>query len=177
MLIVRFFLLFFIIFIPCSNGEIINNKKIINKDVDIWRISCKEDEMLNDIECRLFLEITEGTTLFINPKTNKILLVSTDGYYNKRFFVRVDNNKLIKSKPFINNKYNIVDFENSDTSEIFSQIMQGQKFYIRFTIKDNLSVNGFKEITAKFYLAEFQKALVYYNKQVNKYNFTINNID
>ena len=46
--------------------------------------------------------------------------------------------------------------------------------YLRFTIKDNTSVNGFREITAKLSLTEFQKALIYFNKQINKYNFNVN---
>ena len=178
MVFIKYIFIFFILFIHQTKAEIIENKKIINKNFDIWNVSCEDDEMLNDIRCRLFVEITEKTTLFINPQSNenKILLVSNDGYYDKKFYVKVDNNKLIESQVFNTSKYNIVNFTQANINSIYSQLQKGQYFYIRFTIKDNSSVNGFKEITAKFPLAEFQRALVYFNKQVNKYNFTtINN--
>ena len=179
MLIVRFFILIMIIFISQANSEIIENKQVFNKKFDIWNISCEEDEMFNNIRCRMFVEITEKTTLFINPESNenKILLISEDGYYDTKFFIKIDNNKLITSQNYTNNKYNIVNFNKNDVDAIYSQLKNGQNFYMRFTIKDNLSLNGFKEITAKFSLVEFQKALAYYNKQVNKYNLTINNIN
>ncbi|MBR2140786.1 MAG: hypothetical protein IJ853_00310 [Rickettsiales bacterium] len=172
----RKFLLLLILFATTAKAEIIENKKIINKSFDIWNISCEDDEMLNDIRCRLFVEITEKTTLFINPLSNdnKILIVSADGYYDRKFYIKIDNNKLIESQVFSNNKYNMVNFAQADINSIYSQLQRGQHFYIRFTIRDNSSANGFKEITAKFPLAEFQKSLIYFNKQVNKYNFTNN---
>lgn len=177
MLVIRFLFFFLILCNNVFSAEIIENKKIYNKTFDVWNISCEDDEMLSEIQCRLFVEITANTTLFINPMSNdnKILLVSKDGYYERRFFIKIDNNKLFESKQYTNNKYSIVSFDQSSINSIYSQLKNGQHFYLRFTIKDNSSVNGFKEITAKFPLAEFQKALVYFNKQVNKYNFTINN--
>ncbi|MBO4956245.1 MAG: hypothetical protein J6C50_00175 [Rickettsiales bacterium] len=176
-MIIKILTIFLVFFIQQAKAEIIENEKIFNKTFDIWNISCEDDEMLNDIRCRLFVEITAHTTLFINPQSNenKILLISNDGYYDRKFFIKIDNNKLIESQIFANNKYGIVNFSQNDINTIYSQLMKGQNFYIRFTIKDNSSANGFKEITAKFPLAEFQKALVYFNKQINKYNFTINN--
>lgn len=174
------YFLFFIVFnINYTKAEIIENKKIINKSFDIWHVSCEDDEMLNSIRCRLFVEITAGTVLFINPYSNEnpILLVSEDAYYDRKIFVKIDNNKIITSQPALNNKYSMIVFSQNDLKTIYNQIRTGKIFYIRFTIKDTTSPNGFKEITAKFSLAEFQKALVYHNNQINKYNFTINNIN
>ena len=95
MIFINYIFIFLILFIHQAKAEIIENKKVFNKNFDIWNISCEDDEMLNDIRCRLFVEITEKTTLFINPQSNenKILLVSNDGYYGNKFFVKVDNNK------------------------------------------------------------------------------------
>ena len=88
----RKFLLLLILFATTAKAEIIENKKIINKSFDIWNISCEDDEMLNDIRCRLFVEITEKTTLFINPLSNdnKILIVSADGYYDRKFYIKIE---------------------------------------------------------------------------------------
>lgn len=175
------FRIFFTIFLCLgsisANAEIIENRRVIGKEFDVWNVSCEDDEMLNYIRCRLFVEITEGTTLFVNPQseTNPILLVSNDGFFDRRFFVKIDSNKLVTSSTFTNNKYGIVDFNIADLKNIYNKIQTGNFIYVRFTIKDNSSVNGFKEITAKISLTEFQRALVYFNKQINKYNFTINN--
>ena len=172
-----FAILFLTLWCSFANAEIIENREIINKKFDIWTVSCEDDEMLNYIRCRLFVEITDGTTLFVNPQStqNPILLVSNDAYFDRRFFIKIDNNKLITSNDFINNKYGIASFNSADLKTIYNQINTGNFIYIRFTIRDNSSVNGFKEITAKISLAEFQKALIYFNKQVNKYNFNLNN--
>jgi hypothetical protein len=176
-------LLFLTIFVwtiqSSATAEIIENKKILNKSFDVWNVSCEDDEMLGEIACRLFVEISEGTTLFVNPNSseNKILLVSSDAYYGRKIFVRVDNNKLISSQIFVTNKHNIVNFEANDLKTLYSQIKTGKDFYIRFTIRDILSPNGFREITAKLSFAEFSKALAHYNVQMSKYNFTINNVN
>ena len=159
-----------------ARAEIIENRKIVNKNFGIWNVSCEDDEMLNYIRCRLFAEITEKTTLFVNPQSNnnKILIVSEDGYYDRRFFIKIDGNGLITSNNFAINKYNLVSFNQKDINKIYDQIQNSMNMYLRFTIKDNTSVNGFREITAKVSLVEFQRALAYFNKQINKYNFNIN---
>lgn len=152
-------------------AEVIDNKKITNKEFDIWRVSCEEDEMLENIRCKLFVEITDGTTFFVNPNgENEILIVSKDAYFGKNVFLKVDNGKLIESKPISDLKYGIINFEKNDITKIYKQIQNGQYIYIRFSIKDNSSIDGNREITIKFSLSEFQKAFAYYNKQINKYN-------
>ena len=174
----KFYILLVFLFCCASiKAEIIENREVTNKKFDVWSVSCEDDEMLNYIRCRLFVEITEGTTLFVNPQSteNPILLVSNDAYFDRRFFIKIDSNKLITSNDFINNKYGIASFKSNDLKTIYDQIHTGNYIYIRFTIRDNSSVNGFKEITAKISLAEFQKALIYFNKQINKYNFNLNN--
>lgn len=135
--------------------------------------------MLNEIDCRLFVEVTGGTTLFVNPLSNEnpVLISSKDAYYEKRMYVKVDANRLIASQPININKYGLINFTQSEMKALQNQIKNGSNLYIRFTIKDLTSPNGYREITAKISLAEFPKALVYHNNQMNKYNFTINNIN
>lgn len=177
---ILFFLAIIILFnLNSAEAEIIENKKVLNKSFDLWNVSCEDDEMLNDIDCRLFVEVTGGTVFFVNPLSNEnpILISSEDSFYNKKMYIKVDNNKLISSLPIIGNRYNIVGFNQNDLKTIFNQIKSGKYLYVRFTIKDITSPNGFKEITAKISLAEFQKALIYHNNLVNKYNFTINNFN
>lgn len=153
-----------------SWAEIIDSKKIINKDFDVWRVSCEEDEMLGKMRCRLFVEVTGDTTFFVIPnENNKILIISKDGYYGKSVFIKVDNNKLLVSKSLSDLKYGAVEFSKTDLDLIFKQMQTGKFVYLRFYIKDKVSVNGYKEMTVKFSLNEFKNALDYYNKQIKKY--------
>lgn len=163
-------LLIFISFNSSILAEIIDNKKITNKDFDVWRVSCEEDEMLGKIRCRLFVEITNETTFFVVPYVkNKILMISKDGYYDKSVFIKVDNNRLLESKPISDLKYGIIEFNESAGDLIFRQMQIGKFVYIRFYVKDKSSVDGCKEMTVKFSLDEFKDALDYYDKQINKY--------
>lgn len=165
------FLYLFIFFNSHIYAEIIDNKKITNKDFDVWRVSCEEDEMLGKIRCKLFVEMSNNTTFFVSPKgVNKILVVSKNIYYDKGIFLKVDNHSLIESKPFSDVKYGVVEFNKSDIELIFKQMQTGKYVYIRYYIKDKSSVDGFREITLKFSLNDFKEALDYYNKQINKYN-------
>jgi hypothetical protein len=159
-----------------ADALIIENKKVVNREFDIWRVSCQDDEMLSEISCRLFVEVTDGTTLFVNPHSsdNPILLTSKDGYHESKYFIKLDKNELITSRPLAGSRYGIVNFSPEDLQSIYRQIKEGQNFYIRFTIRDITSPNGYKEITAKFSLAEFHRALNYFENQVNKYNLNIN---
>lgn len=153
-----------------SLAEVIDSKKIINKDFDVWRVSCEEDEMLSSIRCRLFVEITNDTTFFVTPNgNNKILIISKDGYYDKSVFIKIDNNELLASKPLSDLKYGAVEFNKADPESIFKQMLTGRFVYLRFYIKDKVSINGYKEMTVKFSLNEFKNALDYYNKQIKKY--------
>lgn len=177
---ITFFLALIILLnLDSAKAEIIENKKVLNKSFDVWNVSCEDDEMLNDINCRLFVEITGGTVFFVNPLSieNPVLVSSEDSFFNKKMYIKIDGNRLISSLPITGNRYSIVNFNQSDLKLISNQIKTGKYLYIRFTIKDITSPNGFKEITAKISLAEFQKALTYHNSQINKYNFTINNFN
>jgi hypothetical protein len=161
--------------IACStvcHAEIIDNEKIIQKKFDIWAVSCEDDEMFYKIRCRMFVEVTNGTTIFVNPNSisNKLLFVSTDAYPDTKAYVKVDNGKLYESDVIAQNKYNFIRFQTPSIKELYELMRTGEYFFIRFTIKDILSTNGYKEITAKISLAEFQKAFVFFLNQRNKYD-------
>ncbi|MDR2777430.1 MAG: hypothetical protein LBB24_01515 [Rickettsiales bacterium] len=154
-----------------ARGDVIANKNITNRDFGIWNVSCEEDEMFENVRCIIFVEITEETTIFVNPyNVTPVLVISKDSYPGKAVFVRIDNNKLIASKPTQDGKYGIVSFEAKETKNMFEQIQSGNYFYIRFAMKKSTFPEGFREITVKFPLSEFRKAFTYYEKQVNKYS-------
>jgi hypothetical protein len=120
----------------------------------------------------MFVEVTNGTTIFINPNSisNKLLFVSTDAYPDTKAYVKVDNGKLYESDTIVQNKYNFIRFQTPFIKDLYDSIRTGEHFFIRFTIKDTLSTNGYREITAKISLAEFQKAFVFFLNQRNKYD-------
>ena len=155
-----------------SFGEIIDNRKLENKKFDVWSVSCEDDEMLSEIRCRLFVEITNGTTIFVNPysKGNKLLFVSHDSHYGTKAYVKVDENQLVSSEIFSQNKYNFIKFSQNIIDDLYNKLQTGKVFYMRFTIRDTLSPNGFKEITVKISLDKFINALSYFVKQRGKYD-------
>ncbi|MDR2760680.1 MAG: hypothetical protein LBB09_02425 [Rickettsiales bacterium] len=167
-----FVILFFGVFASNAGAEVIDSKKVIGKRFDVWNVSCEDDEMLSKIKCRMFVEITSGTVMFINPNnsSDKILFVSTDAYTDTKVYVRIDGEKLYESEPIIQNKYNIVKFQTPILKELYDMMRVGEYFFMRFTIKDTMSAVGHKEITVKIPLAEFQKAFVFFLNQRNKYD-------
>ena len=166
------FCFIFLNFFNTSFGEIIDNKKIESKKFDVWSVSCEDDEMLSDIKCRLFVEITNGTTLFVNPysKENKLLFVSNDSHYGTKAYIKIDDDRLVASEIFSQNKYNFIKFNQNILNDFYNKLQTGKVFYMRFTIRDTLSPNGFKEITVKISLDKFINALSYFVKQRGKYD-------
>jgi hypothetical protein len=153
-------------------AEIIDNKKIIDKKFDVWSVSCENDEMFYKVKCRMFVEITSGTTMFVNPNSvsNKLLFISSDVYFDTKAYVKIDDGKLYESDLIIQNKYNFIKFSAQSIRDLYDEIRVGEYFFIRYTVKDRISATGFKEITAKISLAEFQKAFVFFLNQRNKYD-------
>ena len=171
----KILILFFVCFLCFSykvKAEIIANENIITKKFDIWTVSCKDDEMFSSINCRMFVQVTDGTTIFVNPNSNynRLLIVSNDAFPNTKAYIKVDNSQLVSSESFIQSKYNFVKFTVKQLDFIYNKMRLGKNLYIRFTVKDKLSANGYKEITAKVSLAEFQKAFVFFLNQRNKYD-------
>lgn len=155
-----------------TKAEVIDNKKITNMDFYVFRVSCREDEMFKNIECLVFMEITKETIILLNPHGEyAILMISKDAFPGKMVFMRVDNGRLIKSKPMSDIKYGIVEFEKSDIARLYRQMNGGQYLYIRYFIKDRTRAEGYREITLKVPLGGFSKALEYYNRQITKYGF------
>lgn len=160
--------LFLFVFIFLSNAakaEIIENQKIISKEFGSWVVSCREDAMLAKSNCKFFTEIVEGTTLFINPSNldNKIILISKEILEGSKVVFRIDRNNLINSRIVRKNTYNLIDIDVDSKKEIFEQLRLGKTLYIRFSVKDSSSNTGSKQITARLDLADFVKALSYYN--------------
>lgn len=168
----KFIFILFIFFIKIINSEIIDNKKITTKKFDNWIVSCENDEMFNKIKCQMFVEITDGTTIFVNPnsKENKLLFISKDIYPDTNIYIKIDDNKLYESEITTQNKYNFIKFKQEYLNEMYTQIRTGKILFVRITIRDKLDSNGFKEITVKIPLAEFQKAFVFLLEQRNKYD-------
>ncbi|MDR2077498.1 MAG: hypothetical protein LBP39_00865, partial [Rickettsiales bacterium] len=133
MLSIKYLSIFIILGGAAAWGEVIANKKIVDKKFNVWNVSCEEDEMLGKIRCIMFVEITNKTTILVNPHNNhKILLISKDGYSGKNFSMKVDNGKLIVSKPLSDEKYGIVNFSDEDLKNLFEQIKSGSNLYMRF---------------------------------------------
>lgn len=159
------FLFLFAVGINFATAEIIDNQKVTNKEFGSWVVSCKEDVMLNENSCKLFANILDESTLFVNPNNarNKIVIISKEILNGDKIIFRVDKNNLIESEIANDNRYNIVEMSIEDKGQLLEQMKTGNNLYARFNIRDDSNKNGTKQITARFNLADFSKALIYYN--------------
>ena len=172
----RYLFLFFVILINNSfSSEIIDNIKEEKKEFKDWNVSCQEDIMLNKIKCRLYSNFYKNTSsIYIQPNNiiaNQAVILIPNALLNSTVSIKIDKNNIIESDIIDNSsQYGIIPFSPKIQKKIFNQIQNGDILYIRFFIKDLKSKNGKKEITNKISLMEFQKALLYYETQMNKFN-------
>lgn len=163
--------IFFIVFVNFSDikAEIIQNEVLINKEFGSWIVSCKQDIMFDKKDCKLFTEITAGTVLFINPnvENNKIVLISKDIISGSKTVFKVDRYDFVETYEKQNNQYNLVDMDVKAKKTIFNQMKAGNSLFLRFTVKDESELSGTKKITAKLSLADFTKALIYFESRFN----------
>ncbi len=165
----NFLLLFLFIFIVnTAPAEIIDNQKVVNKEFGSWTVSCREDLMLGENNCKLFANVLDGTVIFVNPNNNvnKIVTISKEISEGSNIMFRVDKNELFESDTARNNEYSIVEMDVEDKVKLLEQLKTGNNLYVRLNIKDESSDNGTKQITARFNLADFSKAIIYYNSVV-----------
>jgi hypothetical protein len=166
----KYLLLLFCLKVSSIKGEVIANRKIDNHIFGLWKVSCEDDEMLEQIRCVLFCRPTIETLLVINPYHHKpLLLLSGDSYIPGDFFLRVDNQDLVVSKGLRDERYKIINFAEKDIITLLQQLQHGNNLYLRFRLKDMALAEGFREVTSKLPLKEFQKALLYYQQQLDKY--------
>lgn len=151
-----------------AKAEIIANKSVSNKNFGIWKISCEEDVMLQQVRCKFFTEITEGSILFINSENhnNLVTIISKDIVNNTNMLVKVDGNSLIKSEIVRENPYNVLNFSIENKKQIFKQLKNGNDIFFRFLIQDLGEKDGKKEITVRLDLSQFRSALLYYDSKV-----------
>lgn len=159
------FLFLFVFGINFATAEIIDNQKVTNKEFGSWIVSCKEDVMLGENSCKLFTNILDGSILFVTPNNteNKIVIISKEILNGDKIIFRVDKNNLIESELATDNRYNIVEMSVENKGQLLEQMKTGDNLYARLNIRDDSGKNGMKQITARFNLADFSKALIYYN--------------
>ena len=159
------FLFLFVFSINIAAAEIIDNQKVVNKEFGSWVVSCKEDMMLGETNCKLFTDILDGSTLFINPnnKENKVAVISREALDGSKIIFRVDKDNLIESEVIKNNRYDVVDISIDNKKQLLESLKTGSFLYVRMNVKDSSSKSGSKQVTARFNLADFSKALIYYN--------------
>ena len=120
----NFLLLFLFIFIVnIASAEIIDNQKVVNKEFGSWAVSCREDLMLGENNCKLFANVLDGTTIFVNPNNNanKIVIISKEISEGSKIIFRVDKNEIFESDAARNNEYGIVEMNVENKIKLLEQ--------------------------------------------------------
>ena len=178
MKVVYLILYLFTNYISLYSAEIIENISINEKSFGDWTVSCEQDVMMDNVDCKIFTKFYNNTSsVYIQPNNkiaNQVVIMIPSVLPNTTVKVKIDKNEIITSDIITNiSEYGVIPFSPRKQKTMLSQLKKGNELFIRFSVRDLKSVNGMKEITTKISLFDFQKMLVYYdikmdNSSLNK---------
>lgn len=171
-----FFAIFTCLFFANSfAAEIIDNISKEEKKFGDWTVSCEEDVMMENIDCKIFSTFYNDTSsVYIQPNNkiaNQVVVMIPSVLENTNVKIKIDKNKIITSDVVDKkSEYGVIPFSPAKQKLMLSQLKNGQDMFIRFTVRDLKVSGGMKEITARISLAEFSKLLVYYDLKMSSRN-------
>ena len=163
-------ILFVILYIntnKINSAEIIDNIKIEEKKFVDWDVTCNEDIMVDDVDCKIHSKFYNDTSsIYIQPNNkvaNQVVIMIPSVIENTTVKFKVDKNPIINSDIIETlPAYGVIPFSPNNQKLMFSQLKDGNELYIRFTVRDLKSSGGIKEITVKISLIDMPKILTYY---------------
>ena len=152
--------------------EIINNISREEKKFGDWTVSCEEDVMMEDIDCKIFSTFYNDTSsVYIQPNNkiaNQVVIMIPSVLENTNVKIKIDKNNIITSDIIDKrSEYGVIPFSPAKQKLMLAELKDGQDMFIRFTVRDLKVAGGMKEITARISLNEFSKLLVYYDIKMN----------
>ncbi len=147
-------------------AEIINLQKD-EKKFGEWRVFCETDTMMSVTHCRIGIKFFDNASaLTIEPSNvsfNQFFITIPKIRLGNFLQIRVDQNDLILSELVKEKDFGLINIDEKQKNELFSQMKKGDFLFFRFNIKESE-----KEITAKINLNDFRSAFAYYKDRVSK---------
>lgn len=164
----NFFLLtiifLFIFYKKIAIAEIIEPRNE-EKSFGDWKVYCEIDDMMNTAHCKIATKFYDNSSVIslqpTNHFANQFFIIIPKIKLGSFAKIRVDKNDLILSKNSTSKDFGLINIDNSEKNNLFSQMKNGEYLFLRFNINDSE-----KEITVKLSLRDFMKALGYYNSKV-----------
>lgn len=153
-------------FTPNIQAEIINLQKD-EKKFGEWRVFCETDTMMSLTHCRIGVKFFDNASaLTVEPNNisfNQFFITVPKIRLGSFLQIRVDQNDLILSELAKEKDFGLININENQKNELFSQMKKGDFLFFRFNIRESE-----KEITAKINLNDFRNALAYYKDRVSK---------
>jgi len=156
-------------------AEIVENIKKEVKEFDDWKVICDNDVMLEEIKCKVSARFYNDTSsIYVQPKnkyTNQVVIIIPPAAPVTKVKIRVGENDVVESQEIKKEDFGVVPMEDKYRKNLLKQMkMENGYLYIRFVVKDNVNVEGVKEITERISMAKFSQMLEYYEDRSNLYS-------
>jgi len=170
MLVYRFFYCFTLCLFSSAlfAAEIVDNVQKDRKDFGDWTVVCEEDVMMDKVSCEMFSTFYDGlASIYVQPNNktaNQVVIIIPNAVTSKGVKFRIGKNPTIAAKPIPKPlPYYVIPFSPPQQKLMLEQMKNGSDIFVRFAVADTKNAKNTKDITVKISLAEFQKALSYYN--------------
>ncbi|MDR3289805.1 MAG: hypothetical protein LBT02_00790 [Rickettsiales bacterium] len=169
----KIFLFIVIVFVCNANASIVDNVVKDEQKFGEWTVSCEEDVMYSDIQCKVYTRFyKDEASIFIQPNNkniNQVVIMLPDAMENSVVMIKIDKNSIINSDPVDKkNRYGVIPFSPKKQKSMLLQMKEGDNMLVRFNVRDSKVPGGVREITAKISLAEFGKMLIFYDSKIDK---------
>jgi invasion protein IalB len=132
-----------------------------------WKVYCEIDDMMSSAHCKIASKFYDNSSVIslqpTNHFANEFFIIIPKIKLGSFVKIRVDKNDLIISKNASQKEFGLMPINEQQKNILFSQMKNGEYLFLRFNVNDSE-----KEITAKFNLKDFNKALEYYSNKVFK---------
>lgn len=151
-----------VFFTSLAKAEVIDIRST-EKTFGEWKVFCEIDDMMSSAHCKIAAKFYDkASVITIQPtlkSSSQFFIIIPQIEVGGFVAVRIDRNDLILSNNIAKKDFGLIPLGNSQKDLIFSQMKNGEFLFLRFKLQ-NLE----KEATVKLSLADFQRALEYYNK-------------
>ncbi len=149
-----------------SYCEIIETKNE-EKTFGEWKVFCEIDDMMQSSHCKIASKFYDNSSVIslqpTNSLVNQFFIIIPKIKIASFVKIRVDNNDLILSQNINSNDFGLIKITSNEINNLYNQMKKGDNLFLRFNIEE-----FDKEITVKFDLKNFNKALYFYNNKVFK---------
>jgi len=147
---------------PAEVIELRNEEKTFGD----WKVYCEIDDMMSSAHCKIASRFYDNSSVIslqpTNRSANQFFIIIPKIKIGSFAKIRVDKYDVILSNNIAKKDFGLLPLNSEQKDILFNQMKHGDFLYLRFNISD-----AEKEITVKFNLQDFKRALAYYNQAIS----------